>query len=58
VLRHGDATTLQADAATWAGRGRFAAELTAALEPLVGGCGLRIISEFGWLIERTPALGR
>jgi SAM-dependent methyltransferase len=38
-----------------AGLGRFTAELAAALTPLDGGHGIRIASEFGWLIGRVPA---
>lgn len=40
-----------------AGLDQFDAELTAVLEPLVDDCGLRVISEFGWLIGRTPEPG-
>jgi len=32
----------------------FKTELTAALQPLVGRCGLRVVSEYGWLIGRAP----
>lgn len=37
-----------------AGLDRFIAELTAAVEPLANRNGVRITSEFGWLIGRTP----
>ena len=34
---------------------RFTTELTTALEPLVDDNGLRVASEFGWLVGRAPA---
>jgi hypothetical protein len=40
-------------AITAVGRERFEAELAVALEPLVDRNGLRVASEFGWLIGRV-----